>query len=295
MLKKIKASLVKETVHRAAPRRAAIACVLRGESDEELEVLFIRRALNPGDRWGGHVAFPGGKWEDGDASLRATAARETMEEIGLDLRPASFEYLGKTDDRMASREMAVSCHVFHQTARDTPRLAVNPSEVASAGWAKVQHVLDPANGDRVVVKATGPHFLYFGDIFGPIGFYAIRFKIRDAAPPAAEGEDYKLWGLTLWLTIALLDGADAKLARDAWKRPFLYQGTRLAPLHNAVLSAVIDGLEVLGVKNAAWTTLVVGQVLLTVAAVLACSLALYLTCARCFAAHPVPASSVKNT
>ena len=53
--------------------------------DGDPEILFIRRAARQGDRWTGHVAFPGGKRDPDDASDRAAAERETREEVGLDL------------------------------------------------------------------------------------------------------------------------------------------------------------------------------------------------------------------
>lgn len=65
-------------------RQAAVAAILR-ERGAHTEVLLIKRATRPGDLWSGHMAFPGGHWEAGDADLAATAVRETREEIGLDL------------------------------------------------------------------------------------------------------------------------------------------------------------------------------------------------------------------
>ena len=65
-------------------RQAAVAAILR-ENGPQTEVLLIKRAQRPGDLWSGHMAFPGGHWESGDPDLAATAMRETLEEIGLDL------------------------------------------------------------------------------------------------------------------------------------------------------------------------------------------------------------------
>ena len=42
----------------------------------------LRRTSREGDKWSGHVAFPGGKREAEDADDRATAARETKEALG---------------------------------------------------------------------------------------------------------------------------------------------------------------------------------------------------------------------
>jgi 8-oxo-dGTP pyrophosphatase MutT (NUDIX family) len=65
-------------------RRAAVALVFGPEED----LLFIRRAERKGDLWSGHIAFPGGREDADDSSLRATAVREVREELGLDLQDA---------------------------------------------------------------------------------------------------------------------------------------------------------------------------------------------------------------
>ena len=60
-----------------------------------VHLLFIRRAADLAHHRG-QIAFPGGRYEPGDANPVATALREAHEEIGL--RPADVRVLGTLDD-----------------------------------------------------------------------------------------------------------------------------------------------------------------------------------------------------
>ncbi|MBI3205267.1 MAG: NUDIX domain-containing protein [Myxococcales bacterium] len=62
--------------------------VLR-QGPSEVEVLLAERAVVAGDRWSGHLAFPGGLAAASDGGPLATAVRETREETGLDLSSAA--------------------------------------------------------------------------------------------------------------------------------------------------------------------------------------------------------------
>lgn len=73
-------------------QRAAVAIILR-EHIGAAELLIIKRAISERDHWSGHLALPGGRWERGDADLKVTAARETFEEVGIDLLNGG-EFLG---------------------------------------------------------------------------------------------------------------------------------------------------------------------------------------------------------
>ena len=102
-------------------RRAAVAIVLR-DGPSGIEVLFIHRAEHPEDPWSGHMAFPGGRAEDGEPPL-LTAMRESAEEVGLDLGRA--ELLGALDEVQAVRrvpvDLAIAPFVFRVPASATPQ------------------------------------------------------------------------------------------------------------------------------------------------------------------------------
>ncbi|KAI9844514.1 MAG: Phosphate metabolism transcription protein [Thelocarpon superellum] len=114
------------------------------------EVLFIRRAARPGDRWTGHVALPGGKRDAQDEDDRATAVRETWEEVGLDLTAASCIYVGSLPERVVTTSwgtvplMVLCPFVFLLTCHDIPPLRLQPTEVESAHWVPLRSLLSPS-------------------------------------------------------------------------------------------------------------------------------------------------------
>src|SRR5262245_60889564 len=128
-------------VQDAVSSRAAVAVILR-PGPAGLEVLFIRRAEHPRDPWSGQMAFPGGRSEPGDPDLKTTAARETLEEIGLDL-VRDAEYLGSLDEvramaRLRPMDLAITPFVFHVAGDHGMSLS---SEVTSVHWLPLETLL----------------------------------------------------------------------------------------------------------------------------------------------------------
>ena len=132
---------------------AAVAVILH-DGDEGLEALFIQRAVRAGDTWSGQIAFPGGRRDPGDADLQATAIRETMEEVGVDLSAA--EPLGVLDDLYPRTPVlppvVVRPFVFALTAR--PTIVVGP-EVQDAFWVSFRALQAPAARGEVIVDHPG--------------------------------------------------------------------------------------------------------------------------------------------
>ena len=124
----------------------AVALVLAGPPDD-LALCVIRRAERAGDRWSGQMALPGGRGSAEDAHPRATAERETLEEVGLALTDA--HWIGALSDvplRRRGLQVAgiLSPYVYH-VGETRPPLHPSHDEVAGAWWFALTWLWDPAN------------------------------------------------------------------------------------------------------------------------------------------------------
>jgi len=64
------------------PKKAAVLSLLFPDIDGEMKMVFMLRKTYEGIH-SNQIGFPGGKIEDDDVCLKATALRETFEEIGI--------------------------------------------------------------------------------------------------------------------------------------------------------------------------------------------------------------------
>jgi len=130
--------------------RAAVALILR-EGTRGPEVLFIERAPRDGDPWSGDLGFPGGKVEETDSDSRQSAERETLEEVGLDLR--NGRYIGRLSDISGAHlPVQVSCFVYE--VGDPPPFILN-EEVSEVFWVALADLHAPTRHVSAPVRFGG--------------------------------------------------------------------------------------------------------------------------------------------
>ncbi len=130
-----------ETVDRPEARRAAVALLVA--EGPEPAILFIQRKQRVGDPWSGQMALPGGFASAGDASLEATARRETAEETGIALESAAT-LLGALDD-VSPRTPYLPPIVVRPYAYLLPERvpAASGPEVEAAVWLPASQLFSP--------------------------------------------------------------------------------------------------------------------------------------------------------
>jgi 8-oxo-dGTP pyrophosphatase MutT (NUDIX family) len=123
---------------------AAVALILRETKDDDLELLFIKRAARADDPWSGQIAFPGGRRDPVDSSLEETAVRETREEVGFDLR-RDGTIIGAFDELRPRTPVLPPVIVRPFVATIAFDATGGPSdEVEKYFWAPLAEILDPA-------------------------------------------------------------------------------------------------------------------------------------------------------
>jgi 8-oxo-dGTP pyrophosphatase MutT (NUDIX family) len=121
----------------------------------------------------GQIAFPGGKVDEGDADLNATALREAWEEVGLP--PERVEVLGhlQPHETVTSFQVTPVVALIHTPFSPVPE----PGEVEEAFFVPFAHVTDP---DRFIVEGRrwrGQRRHYYTAPYGPYYIWGATARI----------------------------------------------------------------------------------------------------------------------
>ncbi len=164
-----------------AERHAAVTLVVRPRR-ADLEILFVKRAEVAGDPWSGHMALPGGHRDHTDLDLIDTAKRETLEEVGLDLRRDAF--LGRLDD-------------LHPVHRRIPSILISPF----VAWHDLEHTI--ATNHEVQYHVWAP----LSALRDPTLQSEVRYEDRgrERVLPSILFEGDTIWGLTHRIVMNFLE------------------------------------------------------------------------------------------
>jgi 8-oxo-dGTP pyrophosphatase MutT (NUDIX family) len=169
-------------------RTAAVLLPFYRDADGDLRVVLVVRA-DDGGMHGGQLGLPGGRPEEGDADLLATALREAEEEVGL--RPESVEVVAELPP-FDTRATGWRVHPYiGRVPPDTP-WRLQETEIVGILTPSARALADP-------------------DAREMLPFSSRRFQ----EPLLVDGidvEGHVLWGMTL----RLLDDALPRLLAGEW-------------------------------------------------------------------------------
>ncbi len=129
---------------------AAVLLLLDARAGEE-RLIFQRRTAHV-EHHKGQISLPGGRRDEGDASLLATALRETHEEIGVP--PDAVEVLGRLDDITTGTGYAVSPFVGALAPAWPGRFRPHPAEVEQLLEVPLAHLRSPRGRVRATVVVS---------------------------------------------------------------------------------------------------------------------------------------------
>lgn len=160
------------------PQASVLIAILNyGEYIESPELIYTQRSGHLSTH-SGEVSFPGGKAEDGDASLFDTALRESNEEMSLNGEDVTM--LGKLDYLISRHKIEVN--PFIATVDKAQDLEAN-EEIQEIFTVPLSFLLDPKNIKRESIERQGSVW----------------------EVPTWSLKNQKIWGLTAMITINFLN------------------------------------------------------------------------------------------
>ncbi|KAL5232470.1 hypothetical protein ABZP36_031246 [Zizania latifolia] len=160
----------------AAPKGyAAVLVCLFEDPHGDPRVLLTKRAASLSSH-SGEVSLPGGKVEEGDADVKATALREAQEEIGLD--PALVSVVTVLEPFLSKNGLHVTPVIGILSDKALFKPVLNKSEVEDIFDAPLEMFLKDDNRKTREMNWMGVNI--------PVQFFEHQ----------SEGKTFVIWGLT---------------------------------------------------------------------------------------------------
>jgi len=158
-------------------RRAAVIVLIKNINGQDC-VLLTKRAASLRSH-SGEVALPGGKYDDTDINLRATALREAYEEVNAN--PCDVDIFKALAPNYSRANIYVK--PFVARLNQDEHIKANPDEVADIFWVPIAFFLE----DQRLRTDTA------------------CIKGRDFWAPAYAFGNYVIWGLTARIIVDMLN------------------------------------------------------------------------------------------
>ena len=149
----------------ALDANAAVVVLLRA-TNQDLQVLLVKRAEKLTDPWSGQTALPGGKRNPEDKDMKETVARETLEETSINLLEGC-RFLGTMEPLRPTQKPEMTILPFIVLLEKEQTIRLN-EELTEHFWVPVKEL----------VHGKGTVKFSFGEV------------------PAYIIEDNIIWGLT---------------------------------------------------------------------------------------------------
>lgn len=163
-----------------SPGRVDAAVLVPVTEEATPHIILTRRASHMSSH-AGEVAFPGGKCDSTDASIIATALRESREEIGLP--EDQVQVIGALDVFTSKVGLKVQ-PIIGMVPKDL-LLVPNPGEIESIFRVPVEFFLS-----------------------GKVSYtHKFRFMGNEVTVPSFNYGDYVIWGLTAFMIVDLMKRA----------------------------------------------------------------------------------------
>jgi len=174
----LKLSQHKHTVYKYAdvPYKHAAVLIPLFFKNDEAHLLFTKRT-DKVETHKGQISFPGGMADETDDKLRATALRETWEEMGI--KSTDVKLLGKTDKFLTNTNFMVTPYVGHFPY--PYEYKISSDEIDRVIEVPLSHLIKPEIFEikpwvRDGIKWNIHYYNYNGDIiWGVTGFLLSNF------------------------------------------------------------------------------------------------------------------------